>query len=95
MVPESVCTTPVVSYHLAIKRGLISTNDFVDSRVEQELCILSTLHGIGVILLSVSNSLESKLLLPTKNRLEIDRQSLNRLVEEYADFKYFISLLKG
>lgn len=48
MVPESVCTTPVVSYHLAIKRGLISTNDFVDSRVEQELCILSTLPGIGV-----------------------------------------------
>ncbi|MBF4238217.1 HrgA protein, partial [Vibrio anguillarum] len=47
------------------------------------------------ILLSVSNSLESKLLLPAKNRLEIDRQSLNRLVEEYADFKYFISLLKG
>ena len=53
------------------------------------------LHGIGVILLSVSNPSESELLLPAKKRPEIDWQSVNRIVEENADFKDFIDLVSN
>jgi hypothetical protein len=63
-----------------------------DSRVEQERRMLSALHGIGVILLSESNQSESVLLLPAKKRPDIDWQSVNRIVEENADFKDFIDL---
>lgn len=66
-----------------------------DSRVEQELRMLSVLHGIGVILLSVNNPSESELLLPAKKRPEIDWQSVNRIVEENADFKDFIDLVSN
>ncbi|GIU51212.1 hypothetical protein TUM4438_40040 [Shewanella sairae] len=45
-----------------------------NSALEQELRMLSTLHGIGGILLSVSNPLESELQLPAKKRPEIDWQ---------------------
>lgn len=75
--------------------GYLVATSIVDSRVEQELRMLSALHGIGVILLSVNNPSESELLLPAKKRPEIDWQSVNRIVEENADFKDFIDLVSN
>ncbi len=66
-----------------------------DSRVEQELRMLSALHGIGVILLIVTNPSESELLLPARKSPEVDWQSVNRIVEENADFKDFIDLVSN
>ena len=62
-------------------------------RVEQELRMLSALHGIGLIILSVTNPSESDLLLPARKRPEIDWQSANRLVEENKDFQNFVDLV--
>lgn len=75
--------------------GYLVATSIVDSCVEQELRMLSALHGIGVILLSVENPSESELLLPAQKRTDIDWQSVNRIVEENADFKDFVDLVSN
>ncbi|HIF9345481.1 TPA: COG2958 family protein [Photobacterium damselae] len=89
------CFFQSVSNSSWASEGYLVATSIADSRVEQELRMLSALHGIGVILLSVSNPSESELLLPAKKRLEIDWQSVNRIVEENADFKDFIDLVSN
>lgn len=64
-----------------------------DSNVEQELRILSSLHGIGVILLNLENPSESEMMLPSKSRAEVDWQSVNRILVENSDFKDYIELV--
>ncbi|MCO8058519.1 HrgA protein [Acinetobacter towneri] len=66
----------------------ISTNE-----VEEELRMLSALHGIGVILLNPENPTESEILLPARRRSEVDWQSINRILTENLDFKNFIELV--
>lgn len=63
--------------------------------VEQELRMLSALHGIGVILLNPENPTESDIIIPARSRAEVDWQSVNRLVEENKDFKDFIELVSA
>ncbi|MEJ6080165.1 HrgA protein [Vibrio sp. 1-Bac 57] len=75
--------------------GYLVATSIADSRVEQELRMLSALNGIGVILLSVENPSESELLLPAQKRTDIDWQSVNRIVEENADFKDFTDLVSN
>ena len=66
----------------------ISTNE-----VEEELRMLSALHGIGVILLNPENPTESEILLPARRTPEVDWQSINRILNENSDFKNFIELV--
>ncbi|UCM85198.1 MAG: hypothetical protein LF885_04130 [Rickettsia endosymbiont of Culicoides impunctatus] len=57
------------------------------------LKILSTepRHGIGFILLNIEEPVEKgRILIPAKERLEIDWDMANRLVKENKDFKSFI-----
>ncbi|MEY4769052.1 MAG: hypothetical protein RL637_1691 [Pseudomonadota bacterium] len=65
----------------------------IANNVEQELRMLSALHGIGVILLNPQNPCESEILLPAIARPEIDWQSVNRIVLENEDFKSFVELV--
>ena len=67
----------------------------LDSSVEQELRMLSALHGIGVILLNPENPSESEMMLPAKSRAEVDWQSVNRILVENADFKDYIELVSA
>jgi uncharacterized protein len=55
--------------------------------------MLSAVHGIGVIRLDIENSAESEILIPAKERLEVDWDSRNRLVEKNKDFKAFVDLV--
>ncbi len=89
------CFFQAVSNSSWASEGYLVATSIADSRVEQELRMLSALHGIGVILLSESNPSESELLLPAKKRPDIDWQSVNRIVEENADFKDFIDLVSN
>lgn len=73
--------------------GYLVATSIADHRVEQELRMLSALHGIGVILLSTDNPSESDLLLPAQKRSTIDWQSVNRIVEENKDFRDFTDLV--
>lgn len=57
----------------------------------RELEILAARHGIGFILLNVKEPVgKSQILIPAKERLEIDWDMANRLVKENKDFKSFI-----
>jgi hypothetical protein len=62
----------------------------IDERAEKELRMLSTLHGIGFILLDPGNPTESDVILPARPRTAVDWESVNRLVDENKDFKQFI-----
>lgn len=59
-----------------------------------ELRILSAVHGIGVIRLDVENPAESEILIPAKEKFDIDWDTCNRLAEENKDFKSFVTLVR-
>jgi hypothetical protein len=65
----------------------------IANNIDQELRMLSALHGIGVILLVPENPTESEILLPAMAKPEIDWQSVNRIVVENDDFKDFVELV--
>ncbi|MCK5819339.1 MAG: HrgA protein [Psychromonas sp.] len=73
--------------------GYLVATSISDSSVEQELRMLSALHGIGVILLIPENPSESEMMLPAKSRADVDWQSVNRILVENADFKNYIELV--
>ena len=70
--------------------GYLVATSISTSVVEQELRMLSALHGIGVILLNPENPTESDMILPARSRAEVDWQSANRLVDENKDFREYI-----
>lgn len=61
--------------------------------VEQELQMLCALHGIGLLLLDTEDLYNSQILIPAKEKSEIDWQSANRIAEQNADFRDFIELV--
>ena len=73
--------------------GYLVATSISDNNVEQELRMLSALHGIGVILLNPENPSESDIMLPAKARADVDWQSVNRILVENADFKDYIELV--
>lgn len=73
--------------------GYLVTTSMAGGNVEQELRMLSALHGIGIILLNPENPTESDMMLPAQARPEVDWQSVNRILIENADFKDYIELV--
>ncbi|GAA5252219.1 hypothetical protein [Candidatus Rickettsia kedanie] len=53
--------------------------------------MLCTRHGIGFILVDIENPDDSKILIPARERPEIDWNMANRLVEENKDFENYIN----
>ncbi len=66
----------------------------IEGKALPELRMLSSLHGIGVILLDVENPAESKIVIPARERGEIDWDNANRLAEENKDFLEYIKLIR-
>lgn len=60
------------------------------SNTKQELQVLCSLHGIGFIQLNTENPVESQILIPARERTEIDWDTANRLAKENSDFRDFI-----
>ena len=58
-----------------------------------ELRILANLHGIGVIELNADNPSESQVLIPAKEKAEVDWNTANRVAGENDDFKEYIELV--
>ncbi|MGR6035924.1 MAG: hypothetical protein ACU4EQ_11865 [Candidatus Nitrosoglobus sp.] len=73
--------------------GYLVCTGIVGKDTEDELRMLSALHGIGVIALSLENPSESEIVVPARARQEIDWQSINRLVEENEDMRDFVELV--
>lgn len=67
---------------------LVTAN--LDSAVEAELQMLSGLHGVGVLLLNQQSLFDSQILIPAREKTNIDWLSVNRIVEENSDFEAFI-----
>lgn len=55
-----------------------------------ELRMLFALHGIGVIQLEPEELSESQIIIPARERPEIDWNTCNRLATENKDFMEFI-----
>ena len=56
-----------------------------------ELRMLSSLHGIGFIQIDTNEPVESQILIPARERNEVDWATCNRLAEENVDFLRFIT----
>lgn len=61
-----------------------------DQSFIDELRRLNNAFGIGVIRLNIDTFAESEILLPAKNRQEIDWDTVDRLAQENSDFKIFL-----
>lgn len=59
----------------------------------KELRMLAALHGVGVIRLDADNPAESQILIPARERQEIDWANCNRLATENSDFQKVVTLL--
>jgi hypothetical protein len=62
----------------------------VNDSAEAELRMLSSLHGVGLLVLNHRDLAESEVVLPARPRPEMDWQSVDRLVRENEDFADFI-----
>ena len=60
----------------------------------KELRMLFAAHGIGLIKLDVDNPAESQVLIPARERDEIDWDMANRLATENRDFLDYVKLVK-
>jgi len=60
----------------------------------KELRMLFAAHGIGVIEVNEGNPSESQVLIPARERSDIDWDMVNRLTEENTDFEDYIRRVK-
>lgn len=60
----------------------------------KELRMLFAAHGIGLIKLDTDNPAESQVLIPARERDEIDWDMANRLATENRDFLEYVKLMK-
>ena len=60
----------------------------------KELRILSGLHGIGFIRLDVENPSESEIMLPSREKSDIDWHTVNRLAQENSEFLDYVKLVR-
>lgn len=60
----------------------------------KELRMLSASHGIGLIRLNLEDPSESDVLIPARERTEIDWDTANRLADENKDFLAYVKLIK-
>ena len=60
----------------------------------KELRMLSSLHGIGYMQLDTENPSESQIIIPAKEREQVNWETVNRLVEENSDFQNYIKNIK-
>lgn len=60
----------------------------------KEMRMLFSLHGIGLIQIDSKNPAESQMLIPARERLDVDWATCNRLTGENKDFLGFIKLVR-
>jgi hypothetical protein len=60
----------------------------------EELRMLSALHGIGYIQLDTEDEFNSQIMIPARERSDIDWNIANRLAEQNKDFLEYITLIR-
>ena len=74
--------------------GYLVASEIEGTDTLKELRILTSLHGIGFIKLEAENPSESQIIIPAKERFEVDWNTANRLTEENKDFLEYIKLIR-
>ena len=74
--------------------GYLVAAEIEGQRTMQELRMLSALHGIGVIQLEAANPAESQILIPCRERPQVDWSTCDRLIRENSDFGRFIKRIR-
>ena len=72
--------------------GYLVASDIEGRHTPKELDMLASLHGIGFILLNAKDPSESEILIPAKERSEIDWDTANRLIVN-TNFREYIRLI--
>jgi hypothetical protein len=79
-----------VSNSLWANRAYLASTEVKGEDTLSELTTLCSLHGIGYINLDPENPSESRVLIPAREREEVDWASANRIAVENADFREFL-----
>lgn len=74
--------------------GYLVAAEVEGSETMKELRLLAASHGIGLILLDAENPAESEIRIPARERPDIDWDTCNRLTQENADFRDFVSWVR-
>ncbi|MFQ1701804.1 COG2958 family protein [Loktanella agnita] len=74
--------------------GYLVAVEFQGSETLGELRLLSGLHGIGVMRFDPEDFSSSEILIPSRERAEIDWGTVNRIVQQNPDFKDYVSLVR-
>ncbi len=90
------CFFQAVSNSSWANYGYLVAADLEGGRGEtlRELRMLAAAHGIGLIRLNAENPAESEILVPARERTEIDWDTANRLATENPDFLDYVKLVR-
>ncbi|OMH39413.1 COG2958 family protein [Motiliproteus sp. MSK22-1] len=88
------CFFQAVSNSSWANYGYLVASEIEGTDTLKELRMLFSAHGIGLIQLDIDNPADSQILVPAKERLEIDWDTANRLTVENKDFLDFVKLVR-
>ena len=74
--------------------GYLVASEIEGTDTSKELRMLASLHGIGFIQLDAENPTEGQIIIPARERSEVDWDTANRLTEENKDFREYIKLIR-
>lgn len=74
--------------------GYLVAAEIQGEQTTEELRMLAGLHGIGVIQLNLSEISESQILIPARERTEVDWHTMNRLLEQNSDFLDYVRIVR-
>ena len=74
--------------------GYLASAEIEGIETMKELRMLFSLHGIGLIQIDSENPAESQILIPAREKPEVDWATCNRLTRENKDFLKFIRLVR-
>jgi len=74
--------------------GYLVAREIEGADTLKELRMLSSLNGISFIRLDAEDPSESQIMIPAKERSDIDWDTANRLIEENKDFLEYIKLIR-
>ena len=74
--------------------GYLAAAEIKGSNTIKELRMLFSLHGIGLIQVDPENPVKSQILIPAREKPEVDWATCNRLTLENKDFLQFVTLVR-
>lgn len=78
------------SNSLWANRAYLAATEVRGQDTLEELTVLCSLHGVGYIAIDPENPSESRILIPAREREEVDWASTNRIAKENADFQAYL-----